>query len=699
MRHLLTFVCLLYSLQSFAQMQLSTDGTPLPSQLIDIQNPSNSINIIVSADDVQATYAAMILGGGEIVQRTPDGGFVPWDVELASLQDNGLNVANGRVTYPVLSGDLSQFEFPLTVYIAYTDSSEQLYYGFFEVLEGFTPITAAQWDETAVRKVLHAFAFGGHASDIQIQQWAISPPTDAIQQMLQVDSNNPLLSFDADGTFSQTDSTLTGLSEFLSGPMSPIEADSREDYELDTRRSPSRIWRESVTLRGLNPVRQKIGLFETNYHMAVNQSGEVGINNQQIVRYYDDIMNSQTADEPYQQTLARAASSAAVASQYNHRYNVFDNGTGEFRGNEDFAREYHQLFFGILGEYGLDYHEEVTIKNTALALTDMPIPLVNGQPGDEVEFGTEQHHQADLEILLTDISGETAEEKLLALAEFAILHPESETNLPVIIVQHFADDNLTQRDERVLRNVWMDMPSKNLLEFLQMYATSTLFHSADRVKYRSSIDRHLTVMNGLTLSNEETYRDLYNIEAFNSESGMIFSPVRDVFGGQTGIDAANDAGVFSNVFNRSTRRATVYNRPVLEEDGQVVWEKNWAVALPVDSNGAYNVSTIAPALWERFIADGLKNFGSLEQMYVYSLLATGLDPAYNLDPGDLQRIISSADAEGGDATLTAFLEQWASSNLDLASADPATRQEANRRVGQAINFIVATPFMFAQEGR
>jgi hypothetical protein len=37
--------------------------------------------------------------------------------------------------------------------------------------------------------------------------------------------------------------------------------------------------------------------------------------------------------------------------------------------------------------------------------------------------------------------------------------------------------------------------------------------------------------------------------------------------------------------------------------------------------------------------------------------------------------------------------------MGLNSADPVTREQANRQVGLAVNFITMTPFMFAVEGR
>lgn len=53
-----------------------------------------------------------------------------------------------------------------------------------ELLPGLPMISDASWTETAVRKVLHIFAFGGHASDSQVQAWADMPPDRAIAEML-----------------------------------------------------------------------------------------------------------------------------------------------------------------------------------------------------------------------------------------------------------------------------------------------------------------------------------------------------------------------------------------------------------------------------------------------------------------------------------------------------------------------------------
>ena len=59
----------------------------------------------------------------------------------------------------------------------------------------FTTVSDTEWDETAVRKVLDTFAYGGHATDLQIQDMGryasqICHSTDVDHLMLY----NPLLS-------------------------------------------------------------------------------------------------------------------------------------------------------------------------------------------------------------------------------------------------------------------------------------------------------------------------------------------------------------------------------------------------------------------------------------------------------------------------------------------------------------------------
>ena len=71
------------------------------------------------------------------------------------------------------------------------------------------------WKETAVRKVLHTFAYGGFATDAQIAAWAQMPPEEAIQEMLNFEPANEELSRAQDNTSDYADS-LEALQAFLS---------------------------------------------------------------------------------------------------------------------------------------------------------------------------------------------------------------------------------------------------------------------------------------------------------------------------------------------------------------------------------------------------------------------------------------------------------------------------------------------------
>ncbi len=49
--------------------------------------------------------------------------------------------------------------------------------------------------------------------------------------------------------------------------------------------------------------------------------------------------------------------------------------------------------------------------------------------------------------------------------------------------------------------------------------------------------------------------------------------------------------------------------------------------------------------------------------------------------------------------IGALVDELAVQTMALDSATDSERGEANMRVGQAINFIAATPYVFAQQGR
>ncbi len=568
-------------------------------------------------------------------------------------------------------------------------------------LTGFETISDTLWDETAVRKVLHTFAYGGHAADSQITKWAAMRPDLAIVQMLTFEQHNLLLSPLSGGNLDRLDAqdgTLHGVAEFWSSgdTTNRIYPPYRTRYDLyGTYGDLGLIWSRAATSRGLNPFRQKIGFWETNYHLAVNH--EV-VPRRVVVRYYDLIMETLEAARPYHEVLAEAAKSAAIALQYDHRKNVFLN--GECFCNEDFAREYHQLFFGILGSADPEYHETVSIKNTAAALTDMPVQrdLMYGGYETDITFGTEKHTPGALEILNVSVGGSDAQQRVDILSQYAIEHPESLANLPVKIISGLADDNMNDEKTSRIRQAWRSMPEKNLLTFLRAYAISALYHHESRIKYRTSVDRHLLIANQVMLNNEENYLDLYSpIFGYQAEDVRAFFPAHNVFGGQTGEEASNSADIFRNNFARVTENASRFLLTATYKYERS-WEKDWSVVAPRSETGVYVVKDLAEWLWQRFVADGLKNLGPLERAHLYALLDKGRDLAYLLDPGDVERVITETEVQE-DAAISALVNELSKRTLALDSSDPYLRRGANNRIGQAINFIVGTPFMFVDEGR
>jgi len=119
--------------------------------------------------------------------------------------------------------------------------------------------------------------------------------------------------------------------------------------------------------------------------------------------------------------------------------------------------------------------------------------------------------------------------------------------------------------------------------------------------------------------------------------------------------------------------------------------------MPTTEDGSRRVKQVAEWLWQRFIADGLKNFGTLERAHVYALLAAGMDFAVFVDDADPGAVYSSAEIET-NVTLKEFYIDMGIAIMPVGSADAEERLAANRRVGLAINFILATPYAFAQEG-
>lgn len=610
---------------------------------------------------------------------------------------------------------------------------------------GFTPVPATEWNETSVRKVLHTFAFGSMASDRQIATWGNMAPQLAIQEMLTFDAVNQKLSPPQDGitnhagslealqTFWQSTATdnymyVPGVTPDLRPKINLLAtANATGVVGLNFNSLPS-TWLHAINKRGINTFRHKIGLWLTSYPLAISL-GSTDVNPVMFRKFYDDIVSVLERGGNYEEVAATAASSALVAVHYVHRNNTFNNSTMKFVGNDDFAREFHQLYFGIYGERNnsvgaIDeayrtYHENIAIPNTARLLTGMFVELEKNAFGSTTPYYRERiifsdytynthpsfpvinvrnftnHYRLPegLQILGTTVlAGNTAKEGIANLAKIAIADVESLQNLPVYIVQSLADDNLDEPTKMVIRDEWAGTPNKSLLAFLRSYAISTAFHSPARFKYQTAADRNLTTYLKNTIDNKESYFNTAKmqstLDSISIEGGRLFFPTHGIFGAQTGLDAAANVDVFKIAYNRRANTPTIVT--AVDDATVKLWKKDWTKIMPKDANGAYSIAHVGAWLWNRFMGDGGKNYGALERANVSELLAVGTDLKY---------VGNAAVLPENDPVLSASISANAAKLMQLNSADLAQRKLANIRVGRAINFITATPFMFGHEGK
>ena len=148
--------------------------------------------------------------------------------------------------------------------------------------------------------------------------------------------------------------------------------------------------------------------------------------------------------------------------------------------------------------------------------------------------------------------------------------------------------------------------------------------------------------------------------------------------------------------NATTEGGNRFNNAVYDFDGTLFY-KNWALNMPKDATAQYGVDHAAEWLWMRFITE-MDNYGPLERAHLYALLATGQDLSRQIYPAEPGRMVTLVELNN-DAAVMAAVDALGEQSLALDSADQNTRTVANERIGQAINFIISTPFMLAQEGR
>jgi hypothetical protein len=599
-----------------------------------------------------------------------------------------------------------------------------------------SPVKPKKWNESHVRRVLAAFAYGGRTTDAQIQAWGEMEPAQAVAEILTFDSLNSKLSpAEAGDDSSLYCGSLAELQDFWSSdnPNNPMKYADRYRYaSLHTNGqlrtvNLQRTWTKAIYTSGCNQFLHKMALYITNYHASISvHKTRAGL----IRDYYDRVLVELMDSGNFVDVMTVAASDAALARAYGHQYAVYRDSNDTFYGTDDFAREFHQLLFRINGTTeDTAYHEDTTIEHSAWMLTGMKINRDVGSYGSvnagdwymgPIDFSdhydayttprnlkntTNHYYGADgagscLEILHEDICGGNAGEKIAALAPVAAAHPESMDNVPVTIIDFFADDNLDANKIAEIRGSWAE-DQYNLLAFMRHYASSTAFHNENTFKYRTAFARNLLIQNLNTLTNEEVFARQYYDSPFtrmDQQGALVFAPAHDVFGGQTGYQAANNRYLFKDAYSTNV---DFYNFLYDISDDYTLepgagatvytWDKDWGSVIPINADGEHVVADVADWLWNRFIGDGGKNFDPIARAHVQSLLAHDRDLGYVVNSADPEQVYGLNDITSGVAS--SFDQTNAIAVMDFSTAT------GNRRVGMAVNFITMTPYAFAMEGK
>ncbi|HMZ62262.1 MAG TPA: hypothetical protein PL048_26055, partial [Leptospiraceae bacterium] len=144
-----------------------------------------------------------------------------------------------------------------------------------------------------------------------------------------------------------------------------------------------------------------------------------------------------------------------------------------------------------------------------------------------------------------------------------------------------------------------------------------------------------------------------------------------------------------------------------DSSNSIIYRKPFDLIIPKGSDGKWRVKQVAEWLWNRFIGDGNLNMGNLERAHLYALLGSGYDLNYFMAKDKKDSTINTTSYGYGDSgTNDIALSTELKTKIDDAGVavmtldDTGTKgDEARTRVGLAIDFIIALPFMFVQEGK
>lgn len=553
-----------------------------------------------------------------------------------------------------------------------------------ETTSDFVSLTTDEWGVDEVKKVMNTFTYGITASESQIAKWAEMAPSTAIEEVMNFDAHNPLLKPSPTNNLNSF-TKIEDISSLLYNYYKETNVGLADRFALPSKFPRGDIESALITSNlGYNPLRLRIGLWETSYHQVINTNVDV-LNAINTWNYFDNIVEGIAAGTPYEEILAKSATSTNIMYMYKQFDNVYKNNT--LVGNDDFAREYNQLFFGILGKDNLSYYENTTIENTALVLTGMKNIHTNftaangdifGGPGYSVIPVNTLHYAKPVEISEKMVQNENVIDGLMEIAKISIDTDESLDTLPLIIIEGLADDNLKNNIHKMetVRNAWKIMPKKDILAFLKKYAISRSFHSNDRIKYLSTMDRTMKIYNLMNVEDKMPHHVLRPRNEMEQEGYTMYVPGKGVFGNWTGVDIKNNTNVYKEYYNGAANQRYYNIYP------------NQDMSKLIDSSVSNNVKDITEYLWSKFVGDNLKNFGIIERLHVYALLKTGNDfnSAYGVSADIDLNVFDSSNSVRAD------FKSLETSEVDL------NNNEIRNNIAKVVNFIIAMPYALYEEG-
>ena len=108
---------------SAALPQLSYAGTELAPLTVDPAQVDVNVTVDLAGDRPMASYMAIRPRGLPALQRTPVGGWAPWDQRTASLIDNRFVSSGGHLVFAFTGANFRGQSFPISLEVAYRTSA------------------------------------------------------------------------------------------------------------------------------------------------------------------------------------------------------------------------------------------------------------------------------------------------------------------------------------------------------------------------------------------------------------------------------------------------------------------------------------------------------------------------------------------------------------------------------------------------